>query len=94
IRKARSMFNRIRCEAVDVRTDTLVCPGVAKTKRGEVYELDGRTPVPVGMCCMALSALNANRLAMAVTPLGLDAKDSLDITCPHGAVTFRLSRLG
>lgn len=88
------MFNRIKCEAVDVRTDTGVCPGVAKTRRGEVYELDGRTPGPVGMCCQALSALNANRLAMAVTAKGSDVKDSLDITCPHGAVTFRLSRIG
>ncbi len=87
------MFNRIRCEVVAVRTDSAVCAGVAKTRLGEVYELDGRTPQPEGMCCQALGALNATRLAMAVTPTGSDVKDTLDITCPHGVVTIRLTRL-
>jgi len=87
------MLNRIKCEAVIVRTDTGVCAGIAKTKQGEVYELDGRTPQPVGICCQALTALNATRLALAVTPKGSEFKDPLDITCPHGAVTFRLFRI-
>jgi len=89
------MFNRIKCEVVDVKTDTAVCPGVAKTRKGEVYELDGRTPAgQEGMCIQALGALNANRLVMAVTPTEAEAKDSLDITCPHGFVTLRISRIG
>jgi hypothetical protein len=88
------MFNRISCEVIAVRTDDGVCPGVARTRQGERYELDGRTPSPVGMCIQALSALNANRLAMAVTPERPDGKDSLDITCPHGFVTLRMSRTG
>ena len=88
------MFNRIKCEVVDVRTDNAVCPGVAKTRKGEVYELDGRTPAGAeGMCIQALGALNANRLVMAVTPRGADAEGSLDITCPHGHVSFRISRV-
>ena len=87
------MLNRIRCEAVNVRTDTGICSGIAKTKQGEVYELDGRTPQPVGMCCQALAALNATRLALAVTQKESEVKDPFDITCPHGVVTFRLSRI-
>jgi hypothetical protein len=87
------MFNRIKCEAVTVRTDNRVCVGVAKTRQGEVYELDGRTPQPVGMCCQALAALNATRLALAVTSAESELSDPLDITCPHGVVTFRLSRI-
>ena len=87
------MFNRIKCEAVTVKTDNGVCAGVAKTRQGEIYELDGRTPQPVGMCCQALAALNATRLALAVTPTGSEVRDPLDITCPHGVVTFRLSRI-
>jgi hypothetical protein len=88
------MFNHIKCEAVAVRTDAGICPGVAKTRQGEVYELDARTPAPVGICCQAMATLNATRLAMAVTPKGSDVKDPFDITCPHGVVTFRLSRIG
>jgi len=88
------VFNRITCEVVDVRTDDRVCPGVARTRAGEVYQLDGRTPSPVGMCIQALGALNANRLVMAVTPKEQDANDFLDVTCPHGFVTLRISRTG
>jgi uncharacterized repeat protein (TIGR04076 family) len=87
------MFNHIRCEAAVVRTDTAICPGVAKTKQGEVYELGGRTPAPVGMCCQAMTALNSTRLAMAATAKGSDVKDPQEITCPHGLVTFKLSRI-
>jgi hypothetical protein len=88
------VINRIRCEAVSVRTEDGTCPGVAKTRLGEVHALDGLTPGPTGMCCQAFAALNSTRLAMAVTPGGSDVKDPFDITCPHGAVTFRLSRIG
>jgi hypothetical protein len=88
------VFNRLTYEAAVVRTGDGICAGVAKTRRGEVYELDGRTPGPTGMCCQAFAALNSTRLAMAVTPKGSDVKDPFDITCPHGAVTFRLSRTG
>ena len=87
------MFQSLRCEVLQVRTETGVCPGVAKTKNAERYTLNGRTPAPVGICIQALAAMNANRLVMAVTPEESDAKSSLDIVCPHGFVTFRLSRL-
>jgi hypothetical protein len=85
--------NNIRCEVVAISTDTGVCSGIAKTRLGEVYELDGRTPAPVGMCCQALGAMNATRLAMAVTARGSEVREPLETTCPHGVVKFRLSRI-
>jgi len=85
--------HQIQCEALNVRTDTKICPGLAKTEQGEMYLLDARTPGPKGICCQAFAAMNSMRMAMAVT----DQKDLenlgyFDVTCPHGAVTFRLSR--
>lgn len=84
----------IRCQAVAVNTESKVCPGLAKTEQGEIYVLDARTPGPRGICGQAFSAMNAMKTAMMVTEkVGRENQESLDITCPHGAVTFRLSRI-
>ena len=85
--------HQIQCEALNVRTDTKICPGLAKTEQGEMYLLDARTPGPKGICCQAFAAMNSMRMAMAVTgQKDLDNSGYFDVTCPHGAVTFRLSR--
>ena len=85
--------NQIQCEALNVRTDTKTCLGLAKTVQGEMYLLDARTPGPKGICCQAFAAMNSMRMALAVTGQNdLDNLEYLDVTCPHGAVTFRLSR--
>jgi uncharacterized repeat protein (TIGR04076 family) len=86
--------HQIRCQAVAVNTESKVCPGIAKTEQGEVYVLDARTPGPRGICGQAFSALNAIKTAMMVTDkLEGESRESLDVRCPHGAVTFRLSRI-
>jgi hypothetical protein len=88
-------LNRIRCEAISVKTDTGICPGIAKTHQGEVHEIGPRTPGPEGICCQAFGALNPMKLAMMYTTrMEWETKDYFDITCPHGVVTFRLSRTG
>ena len=85
--------HRIQCEAAVVKTESGVCPGMAKTEQGEVYVFDGRTPGPRGICCQAFAAINAFRVAQMVTDtLASEKQGHLDITCPHGAVTFRLTR--
>jgi len=48
--------HRIRCEAAVVNTESGICPGMAKTERGEVYVMDGRTPGTRGICCQAFTA--------------------------------------
>lgn len=37
-------FYRIKCEAIDVKTDSGICPGIAKTEKGEQFILGARTP--------------------------------------------------
>jgi hypothetical protein len=92
-RKIEMIPHRIRCEAVEVRSDSGVCPGLAKTEKGEVALFDARTPATKGICCQAFGAMNAMRLAMMRTDKMVGEKeDYTDVTCPHGAVTFRLSR--
>lgn len=85
--------HQIQVEALSVRTETKICPGLAKTEQGEVYVLDARTPADNGLCCQALTAMNSMRLVLSVTEDGdLEDPGYFDVTCPHGAVTFRLSR--
>jgi uncharacterized repeat protein (TIGR04076 family) len=83
----------IRCEAVSVKTETGVCPGLAKTEQGEVFVIGPRTPESTGICCQAFSAMAPMKLAMAYTErMEWEKNDYFDITCPHGVVTYRLSR--
>jgi uncharacterized repeat protein (TIGR04076 family) len=86
-------YNSIRCEAVDVKTDTGVCPGVARTELGEMFVIGARTPESKGICCQAFAAMSPMKLVMA-TAEGMEWEKTghFDVTCPHGAVTFRLSR--
>jgi hypothetical protein len=66
---------------------------LAKTEQGEKYLLDARTPGSKGICCQAFAAMNSMRMAIAVTDQkDLENLEYFDVTCPHGAVTFRLSR--
>lgn len=88
------LYNEIRCEAVEVRTESGVCPGLAKTERGEVFILGARTPDSKGICCQALNAISPMKLALSLTErMDWESKDYFDVTCPHGAVTYRLSRI-
>ena len=87
------MARKVRVEACQVRTESRVCPGMAQTERGETYVLDARTPAERGICCQAFTAMSPFRTALAVTDqVGREQDGHLDITCPHGVVTFRLSR--
>ena len=38
--------HEIKCEAIEVRTESGICPGMAKTQQGEVCTLGARTPEP------------------------------------------------
>jgi uncharacterized repeat protein (TIGR04076 family) len=86
-------YNKIRIEAVSVNTESGICPGLAKTERGEVFTLGPRTPPEKGICCIAFTAISPMKLAMAYTEkMEWETKDYFDIVCPHGVVTYRLSR--
>lgn len=82
----------IRIEAVDVKTEDGICPGIAQTKQGEICLMGGRTPEnPV--CVQALHGILPMGHAMSLTDkMGWEKKDYFDVTCPHGKVVFRISR--
>ena len=88
------IYNQIRCEAINVNTDSGICPGVAKTEKGEVFIIGPRTPGSKGICSQAFSAISPMKLAMSLTEkMDWETKDYFDIVCPHGVVTYRLSRI-
>ncbi len=87
-------YNDIKCEAVEVKTDSGVCPGIAGTEKGEVFLIGARTPESKGICCQAFSAISPMKLALSLTDkMDWETRDYFDIVCPHGFVTFRLSRV-
>jgi len=86
-------LNSIQCEAIEVRSDAAVCAGMARTRKGERYTIDGRTPESPGMCSNAFCALsNAVYIMMVTESMPGETDGYVDRVCPHGAVTFRLSR--
>jgi len=88
------IINQVKCEAVDVKTETKTCPGLAKTVQGEVFLIGARTPGQNGICCQAFAAMSPMKLVMMYTDrMDWEKNEYFDITCPHGVVTYRLSRM-
>jgi len=86
-------INPIQCVAVKVNTDSEICIGLAKTKQGERHIIDGRTPETPGMCSNAFCALsNAAFIMMSTDKMAGETDGCIERVCPHGVVTFRLSR--
>jgi uncharacterized repeat protein (TIGR04076 family) len=86
-------LHSIKCVATNVKTDTGVCIGLAKIKQGEQFIIDGRTPESPGMCSNAFCALsNAAFVMMSTDSMPGETEGFIDRVCPHGFVTFRLSR--
>jgi uncharacterized repeat protein (TIGR04076 family) len=87
-------LNKIKCEAITVNTETGICPGMAKTERGEVFIIGARTPEGKGICCQAFSSIAPMKLVYMYTDkMDWEKNEYFDITCPHGVVTYRLSRM-
>jgi hypothetical protein len=85
--------NSISCKAVEVRTDSGLCVGLARTRQGEECIIDGRTPEAKGICSNAFCSLANTAFIMMVTEKTPGEQDGyIDRVCPHGVVTFRISR--
>jgi hypothetical protein len=82
--------NSIKCKVIDVRTESGICVGLAKTKKGEEYIIDGRTPESEGMCSNAFCAISNSAFVMMSTSNRPD--EYKDRVCPHGVVPYRLSQ--
>jgi len=92
--KTKKSFKKpMRIEAYKIDTLDGVCPGIAKTTEGEVFISNGRTPEnPI--CIQALNSILPMSHAMSLTDkMEWEKNDYFEITCPHGAVTFRISRV-
>lgn len=86
-------LNPILCEVVEVKTDSKTCIGVARTVLGEKFIIDGRTPPGDGMCSNAFGAISNLAFVMMCTDNLEGEKDgAVERVCPHGVVTYRLSR--
>ncbi len=86
--------HKMKCEVIDVKTDSGICPGEAQTRYGEEYILGARTPESVSICINALTAIHPMSYAMRMTDkMYWEKNDHFDLICPHGAVTFRISRI-
>jgi len=84
----------ILCEVASVRTTTGVCPGSARCRQGDTFILGARTPEPSGLCGRAFHALHPMAFAMRWSDkMEFEKGDFVEITCPDGFVTFRLSRV-
>ncbi len=86
---------KIKCEVIQVKTESGVCIGSAKCRLGEIYILTARTPEPVGMCGRAFAAIHPMAFAMRWSEQMMwEKKDYVDVSCPDGGcVTYRLSRI-
>ena len=85
---------KIKCEAVDVRSESGTCSGSAKCKKGEIYILTARTPEPGGMCGRAFAAVHPTAFAMRWSEkMDWEKAEHVEVICPDGAVTYRLSRI-
>ena len=87
-------YNDVKCEVIEVKAEKSICPGIAKTEMGEIYMIGARTPESRGICSQAFGAMLSMKLVLSLTDqLDSETKDYYDIVCPHGFVTFRLSRV-
>ena len=84
----------IKCEAVRISGGSGICPGSAKCQTGEIYTFTARTPEPTGMCGRAFAAIHPMAFAMRWSEkMDWENLDYVDVTCPDGFVTYRLSRV-
>lgn len=85
---------KMKCEVIDVRTESGICPGEAETQIGEQYVLGARTPESNSICANALAAIHPMSLAMRTTDkMYWEKQDHFNPVCFHGAAIFRISRI-
>ena len=85
---------KIQCVAIEVKTESEICPGSANCKKNETCILTARTPEPKGMCGRAFAAIHPMAFAMRWTEMMIwEKNDYIDIVCPDGFVTYRLTRM-
>jgi uncharacterized repeat protein (TIGR04076 family) len=84
----------IKCESAKISTESGICPGAAQCRAGETYLLTARTPEPTGMCGRAFASIHPMAFALRWSEkMDWEKRAYVDVTCPDGFVTYRLSRV-
>jgi uncharacterized repeat protein (TIGR04076 family) len=86
---------RIKCEVARIKGDEECCPGSAQMKRGDVFILGVRTPEPNGMCARTYASIYPTSMALRFSEEmpWEKGRGYVEIVCPDGLVTYRLSRI-
>ena len=85
---------KIQCTVIDVKNESGICNGRAKCKKNETYVISARTPEPAGMCGRSFASIYPTVYAMRWTEkIEWEKTDYIDLVCPDGLVTYRLTRL-
>jgi hypothetical protein len=67
---------------------------LVKWRKGETYVLTARTPEAIGMWGRAFAVMHPMAFAMRWSEkMEFEKADYVNVTCPDGFVTYRLSRL-
>ncbi len=82
----------VRIEVVNINGNKECCKGKAKTCPGQVWRLHVHTPA--GLCARAFNVIYPHAYAMRYAEkLGIETKGPfIELSCPDGDVTFRVSR--
>ena len=84
---------KINCEIIGIKGDALVCPGSARVKSGASWTIG--PVIQDGMCSRSFLSIFPVALAMRHSeevPMER-GKGFVDITCPDGQTTYRLTRV-
>jgi hypothetical protein len=74
---------KIKCEAIEVRGKSGICPGSSKCRKGETYILTALTPEPTGMCGRAFAATHPMAFGMRWSDkMECERADYVNVTCP------------
>lgn len=84
---------RIRCEVVNIKDGQTFCSGLARVKPGESFVIGVKTPE--GICAKAFAAIYPIVMSMRFTEENRmeHGHGFIEVTCPDGEVTYRLSRI-
>jgi len=86
---------KIKCEVLEVSTESGRCQGAACMRKGQAFVLGARTPEPEGICARSFASLypTATALRFSEETPWERGKGFMDVRCPDGQVVYRLSRL-
>ena len=81
----------IRCEVLEVRTGSGVCPGLAKTRQGETYTFGARTPAARYMKCVLYGLRELIHILYKIVMFGYGPCNTGNICFLEGIITYQVA---